>query len=148
VWSLTANYGSFHVLSSENITLSFYPGTKTLCVQGTMEKEVKAKIAWLLRRETGNFGSDPDNQASFNKQDGAAVEKDHDLEGGGEESDGNLEERENRLNDTAYEGSSSCNRNSQILAELGQKMSAIEAGFETNTKFRLQEIDPSRVLKF
>lgn len=34
-WSYTTNNGGFHTLKAEGVSISFYPGTKTLNVQGS-----------------------------------------------------------------------------------------------------------------
>ena len=54
-WSFTSNNGGFHFLKSECVTLSFYPNTKTLNVQGMKEKEMRDKILSLAPEETGEF---------------------------------------------------------------------------------------------
>ena len=54
-WSFISNSGGFHVLKSESVTLSFYPNTKTLNVQGMLQSEVKERIIsflFLNRRRT------------------------------------------------------------------------------------------------
>ena len=43
-WSFTMNNGGFHVLKCDVVTISFYPTTKTVNVQGAMKDVVKKEI--------------------------------------------------------------------------------------------------------
>ena len=74
-WSFTSNNGGFHFLKSECVTLSFYPSTKTLNVQGMKEKEMRDKILSLAPEETGEFVNLVDNNVN---QDGGDVEGNED----------------------------------------------------------------------
>ena len=71
-WSFTSNNGGFHVLKSESVTLSFYPNTKTLNVQGMLQSEVKERIISFIPQPTTDEVSF--EQASENGEDGAEAE--------------------------------------------------------------------------
>ena len=43
-WSYTTNNGGFHTLKAEGISISFYPGTKTLNVQGSKSEIITKKL--------------------------------------------------------------------------------------------------------
>ena len=43
-WSYTTNNGGFHALKAEGISISFYPGTKTLNVQGSKSEIISKKL--------------------------------------------------------------------------------------------------------
>ena len=47
-WSYTTNNGGFHVLKSDIVTLSFYPSSKTINVQGALKDVVKKDILMLI----------------------------------------------------------------------------------------------------
>ena len=73
-WSYTTNNGGFHTMKAEGAAISFYPGTKTLNVQGSKSEVIGQKLLQLA--STGseeqshfaasniqtNFGSDDDNE--------------------------------------------------------------------------------------
>ena len=68
-WSFTSNNGGFHVLKSESVTLSFYPNTKTLNVQGMLQSQVKERIISFISQPTTDEVSF--DHASDNGEDGA-----------------------------------------------------------------------------
>lgn len=68
-WSFTSYNGGFHVLKSESVTLSFYPNTKTLNVQGMLQSQVKERIISFISQPTMDEVSF--DQASDNGEDGA-----------------------------------------------------------------------------
>ena len=68
-WSFTSYNGGFHVLKSESVTLSFYPNTKTLNVQGMLQSQVKERIISFISQPTTDEVSF--DQASDNREDGA-----------------------------------------------------------------------------
>ena len=43
-WRFTTNNSGFHVLKSDSVTLSFYPGTKTLNVQGAKQDRIRKQL--------------------------------------------------------------------------------------------------------
>ena len=43
-WSYTTNNGGFHILKSPSATLCFYPGARTLVVQGPNNERIKRHI--------------------------------------------------------------------------------------------------------
>ena len=51
VWSYTTNNGGFHVFKADLVTLSFYPGTQTLNIQGSKQKVVRKQLANYLSKE-------------------------------------------------------------------------------------------------
>ena len=71
-WSFTSNNGGFHVLKSESVTLSFYPNTKTLNVEGMLQSEVKERIISFIPQPTTDKVSF--EQASENGEDGVEAE--------------------------------------------------------------------------
>jgi len=44
VWSFVPGNGGFHVLRTTLVSISFYPGTKTLSIQGTKHKQIIKQI--------------------------------------------------------------------------------------------------------
>ena len=74
-WSFTSNNGVFHFLKSECATLSFYPSTKTLNVQGMKEKEMRDKMLSLASEEADEFAPSVDDYVN---QDGGDVEGNQD----------------------------------------------------------------------
>ena len=59
-WSSVSKSGGFLVLKANGVTLSFYPKTKILNVQGTKQEEVRKKLFSLLSR--GNLNTDANEQ--------------------------------------------------------------------------------------
>ena len=59
-WSSVSKSGGFLVLKANGGTLSFYPKTKTLNVQGAKQEEVRKKLFSLLSR--GNLNIDANEQ--------------------------------------------------------------------------------------
>ena len=51
VWSCTINNGGFHVFKADLVTLSFYPGTQTLNIQGSKQEVVRKQLANYLSKE-------------------------------------------------------------------------------------------------
>ena len=124
-WSFTSNNGGFHVFKSESLTICFYPGTKTLNVQGAKQEVVRELI--LKFAKSGNNSNPTEHVVSEN--------------GGhfGNEIDNNIEANveltdESCLINTpdqpqifAHEPCSRCQNNSRSIAELWQKFSAFES---------------------
>ena len=46
-WRFTTNNGGFRVLKSDSVALSFYPGTKTLNVQGAKQDMIRKQLLTL-----------------------------------------------------------------------------------------------------
>ena len=53
-WRFTTNNGGFHVLKSDSVTLSFYPGTKTLNVQGAKQDRIRKQLLTLTATASDN----------------------------------------------------------------------------------------------
>ena len=123
-WSFTSNNGGFHFLKSECVTLSFYPSTKTLNVQGMKEKEMRDKILSLAPEETGEFVNLVDDNVN---QDGGDVEGNEDDY---EEEDVMSQSEQGSTTTTTLpitEMHCCCNKNSAAIQELSRKLDALEA---------------------
>ena len=72
-WSYTTNNGGFHTMKAEGASISFYPGTKTLNVQGSKSEIISQKLLQFASTDSEeqshfaasniqtNFLSDDDN---------------------------------------------------------------------------------------
>ena len=121
-WSFTSNNGGFHFLKSECVTLSFYPNTKTLNVQGMKEKEMRDKILSLAPEETGEFVPLVDDNVN---QDGGDVEgNEYDYE---EEDVISQGEQGSTATLPVTEMHCCCDKNSAAIHELSRKFDALEA---------------------
>ena len=53
-WRFTRKNSGFHVLKSDSVTLSFYPGTKTLNVQGAKQDRIRKQLLTLTATASDN----------------------------------------------------------------------------------------------
>ena len=77
-WSSVSKSGGFFVLKGNGVTLSFYPKTKTLNVQGAKQEEVRKKLFSLLSR--GNLNIDANEQVLNEKHVGQEQTDDEDVD--------------------------------------------------------------------
>ena len=77
-WSSVSKSGGFFVLKGNGVTLSFYPKTKTLNVQGAKQEEVRKKLFSLLSR--GNLNTDANEQVLNEKHVGQEQTDDEDVD--------------------------------------------------------------------
>ena len=77
-WSSVSNSGGFLVLKANGVTLSFYPKTKTLNVQGAKQEEVRKKLFSLLSR--GNLNIDANEQVLNEQHVGQEQTDDEDVD--------------------------------------------------------------------
>ena len=77
-WSSVSKSGGFLVLKANGVTLSFYPKTKTLNVQGAKQEEVTKKLLSLLSR--GNLNIDANEQVLNEQHVGQKQTDDEDVD--------------------------------------------------------------------
>ena len=77
-WSSVSKSGGFLVLKANGVTLSFYPKTKTLNVQGAKQEEVRKKLFSLLSR--GNLNIDANEQVLNEQHVGQEQTDDEDVD--------------------------------------------------------------------
>lgn len=129
-WSFTSNNGGFHFLKSECVTLSFYPSTKTLNVQGMKEKEMRDKMLSLATEEADEFAPLVDDYVN---QDGGDVEgnqddyEEEDVISQGEQGSANAK---NATTLPITEMHCCCDKNTAAIHELSSKFDALEAKME------------------
>ena len=58
-WSYTTNNGGFHTLKAEGISVSFYPGTKTLNVQGSKSEIITMKLLDIANKNSERHDTTP-----------------------------------------------------------------------------------------
>ena len=58
-WSYTTNNGGFHTLKGEGVSISFYPGTKTLNVQGSKSEIITKKLLDIANTNVERHDSTP-----------------------------------------------------------------------------------------
>ena len=80
-WSRTTNNGGFHTMKAEGPSISFYPGTKTLNVQGSKSELIGQKL--LQFASTGS--EEHSHFAASNIQTNFVSDDDHEQHEGGEE---------------------------------------------------------------
>lgn len=70
-WSFTTNNGCFHTLKANGVSISFYPGTKTLTVQGSKSEIINKKLVEITSKSgQAEFQlSIPNTQTTFHKSD-------------------------------------------------------------------------------
>ena len=66
-WSYTTNNGGFHTLKAEGISISFYPGTKTLNVQGSKSEIISKKLLDIANTIAEKYDSTPDTDLTSEK---------------------------------------------------------------------------------
>ena len=136
-WSFTSNNGGFHVLKSESVTLSFYPNTKTLNVQGMLQSEVKERIISFIPQPTTDEVSF--EQASENGEDGAEAElesEDRAVDSVEDDSD-NIAIQANDSNvlvdvppnSTYKQCCLNCKHNTAAIADLSKEFAILKAKF-------------------
>ena len=129
-WTFTSNNGGFHVLKAECVTLSFYPNTKTLNVQGMKERETKQKILSFITEEMEDFGPSTDDCDS---QDGVEIEGDGDHEGDEVVAQAD-EDTAERIQETSTLQKNfincCCDKNMAAIIELSKKFALLEAKIE------------------
>ena len=59
IWSYTTNNGGFHTLKAEGISISFYPGTKTLNVQGSKSEIIAKKLLDIANTIVEKYDTTP-----------------------------------------------------------------------------------------
>lgn len=137
-WSFTTNNGGFHVFKASLVTLSFYPGTKTLTVQGTKQEEIK-KIIISLATEENNSTQQVPSQSSFkdddqehDKQDGVedeAEENEVPIPNVADESSDSESESESEpeiVGVTSLSGCCNCKQITKALKGLQDKFTSLE----------------------
>ena len=77
-WSSVSKSGGFLVSRANGVTLSFYPKTKTLNVQGAKQEEVRKKLFSLLWR--GNLNIDANEQVLKEQHVGQEQTDDEDVD--------------------------------------------------------------------
>ncbi|CAH3151213.1 unnamed protein product [Porites evermanni] len=80
-WSYTTNNGGFHTMKAEGAAISFYPGTKTLNVQGSKSEVIGQKLLQLA--STGS--EEQSHFAASNIQTNFVSDDDHEQQEGVEE---------------------------------------------------------------
>lgn len=66
-WSYTTNNGGFHTLKAEGISISFYPGTKTLNVQGSKSEIIVKKLQDIANTNDEKYDTTPVTDFSTEK---------------------------------------------------------------------------------
>ena len=139
-WCFTTNNGGFHVLKSESVTLSFYPNTKTLNVQGMLQSEVRKNILSFISQPTTNKMRI--DQASGNNQDGAEATKESEEGESNSEEDDSIEMQADNT-ETVQNTQSTlpnnanhccCSKNMAAIFELSNKFAVLEAKFKQRQK--------------
>ena len=74
LWSFKSNSGGFHVLKSSTTSISFYPGTKTLCIQGTAQTRMVEKLLSLGTIEPSSTNQPKDPKSKSNDDSDAISE--------------------------------------------------------------------------
>ena len=77
-WSSVSKSGGFLVLKANGVTLSFYPKTKMLNVQGAKQEEVRKKLFSLL--SWGNLNIDANEQVLNEQHVGQEQTDDEDVD--------------------------------------------------------------------
>ena len=77
-WSSVSKSGGFLALKANGVTLSFYPKTKTLNVQGAKQEEVRKKLFSLLSR--GNLNIDTNEEVLNERHVGQEQTDDEDVD--------------------------------------------------------------------
>lgn len=139
-WSFTSNNGGFHVLKSESVTLSFYPNTKTLNVQGMLQSEVKERIVSFISQPTTDEVSF--DQGSENGEDGdePGLESEDRAVDSVEDDSGNIAIQSNASNvlvdvppiNTYKQCCLNCKQNTAAIADLSKQFAILNAKVADN----------------
>lgn len=70
-WSFTTNNGGFHILKANGVSINFYPGMKTLTVQGSKSEIIIKKLVEITSKSgQGEFQLPiPNTQTAFLESD-------------------------------------------------------------------------------
>ena len=151
-WSYTDNNGGFHTLKGEGVSISFYPGTKTLNVQGAKVDIIRSKLLNITDRsrasndgESLGHNTPSATQASHSDCDNDDEEEDEDTEEEREEQQQNVSESAGisnpraKFNDVEIEPNNAavsanypychcnCDKNTTAIADLIRRFDALEA---------------------
>ena len=58
-WSYTTNNGRIHTLKAEGVSISFYPGTKTLNVQGCKSEVISKNLLDIAKTNVEKYDATP-----------------------------------------------------------------------------------------
>ena len=121
-WSSVSKSGEFLVLKANGVTLSFYPKTKMLNVQGAKQEEVRKKLFSLLSR--GNLNIDANEQV-LNEHVGQEQTDDEDVDvlpnGGDNEMIQQNHDEPAYHEEQAFHHCPSCKENANAINELKQE---------------------------
>lgn len=117
----------FFSLKAECANLSFYPGSKTLNVQGMKEREMRERIASFTTVEDDEFVSSADDD---NSQDGGEAEEEGENEAMSQVEQDNTETVQNTQSTLAWPINANhccCSKNTAAIIELSNKFAVLEA---------------------
>ena len=129
-WASVPTNGGFFVLKAKNVTVSFYPNTKTLNVQGAKHEAIKKKLVSLVPQE-----EESNANANNEEQDGGEREQSLEIV---EESSEDEDEGQTSGDDDYVDFESTvpvepsvlscigCKANTSAIAELKQKFAILE----------------------
>ena len=124
-WSKVLRNGGFHCLKTSKCTLSFYPNTKTLNIQGAQQDKIKRDIIRLIEEPSNS----PAHFITNKLKSGVDVAEDlfDDNEDGTENE---YDQTTNTLQDPSSRiehNGCPCQQNTKLICELLQRMAALEA---------------------
>ena len=122
-WSSVSKSGGFLFLKANGVTLSFYPKTKMLNVQGAKQEEVRKKLFSLLSRENLNINA---NEQVLNEQHvGQEQTDDEDVDVPSNVSDNEVIQQNHDEpayhEEQAFHHCPSCKENANAITELKQE---------------------------
>lgn len=126
-WSYTPTNGGFHVFKASVVTLCFYPGTKTLAVQGAKHEIVRKSICAFYSMEMAEKSSD--HVLDEDTQDGhlETTNNNNAAEISNECIEVNDPETSAVNNNQSCSG---CEQNTKLISELWMKTTALENKFK------------------